>query len=34
MEHVCRSNEEDVVDVACPKGKSRGIAPRGGGKGA
>ena len=27
VEHVCRSNEEDVVNVSGSKGQSRGVAP-------
>ena len=34
MEHMCGSEEEDVVDVACPKCQSCGIAPGEGGEGA
>ena len=34
VEHVCRPDEEDVVNVACSKGQSRGVAPRRSGKGA
>ena len=33
VEHVRRSEEEDIVNVACPKCQSRGVAPRRGGKG-
>ena len=34
VEHVGRSEEEDIVNVACPKCQPRGITPGRGGKGA
>ena len=27
VEHACRSEEEDVVNVTCPKRQSRGVSP-------
>ena len=34
MEHVCGSEEEDVVNIACSKRQLCGIAPGEGGEGA